>query len=117
MPRVETTGAAAGRVRGTDAVLAAGAVDAVCEQIVAGADQDGDVLVLCGTTLIVWVTIGEFREVPGLWTLPHTAAGQVSDRRAEQRGRPVPRLGGPPRRAGRRRRTRAGAGVVAVPAR
>ena len=77
MPRVEPTGAAAGRVRGTDSVLAVGAVDAVCEQIVAGADQDGDVLVLCGTTLIVWVTTGEFREVPGLWTLPHTAAGKL----------------------------------------
>jgi xylulokinase len=73
MPRVEMTGAAAGKVRGADAVLAAGAVDALCEQIVAGADKDGDVLVLCGTTLIVWVTIPEYREVPGLWTLPHTA--------------------------------------------
>jgi xylulokinase len=76
MPKVEMTGAAAGRVRGSDAVLAAGAVDALCEQIVAGADNDGDVLVLCGTTLIVWVTIPEYREVPGLWTLPHTAAGK-----------------------------------------
>ena len=76
MPRVQPTGAAVGRVRDTDAVLAAGAVDAVCEQIVAGADHDGDVLVLCGTTLIVWVTIGEFREVPGLWTLPHPASGK-----------------------------------------
>lgn len=77
MPRVETTGVAVGRLRGIDTVLAAGAVDAVCEQIVAGADQDGDVLVLCGTTLIVWVTTSEFREVPGLWTLPHTAAGKL----------------------------------------
>ena len=76
MPRVQPTGAAVGRVRDTDAVLAAGAVDAVCEQIVAGADHDGDVLVLCGTTLIVWVTIGEFREVPGLWTVPHPASGK-----------------------------------------
>jgi xylulokinase len=76
MPRVEATGAAAGRVRGTDAVLAAGAVDALCEQIVAGADHDGDVLVLCGTTLIVWVTVGDYRDVPGLWTLPHTAPGK-----------------------------------------
>lgn len=77
MPRVETTGAAAGRVRDSDCALGVGAVDAVCEQLVAGADQDGDVLVLCGTTLIVWVTSGEFREVPGLWTLPHTAAGKL----------------------------------------
>lgn len=77
MPQVKTTGVAAGRLRGSDTVLAAGAVDAVCEQIVAGADEDGDVLVLCGTTLIVWVTTSEFREVPGLWTLPHTAAGKL----------------------------------------
>ena len=70
------TGAAVGEVRDTDAVLAAGAVDALCEQLVAGADRDGDVLVLCGTTLIVWVTIPDYREVPGLWTVPHTAAGK-----------------------------------------
>ena len=76
MPRIEMTGKAAGRVRDTDAVLAAGAVDALCEQFVAGADSEGDVLVLCGTTLIVWITIPEYREVPGLWTLPHTAAGK-----------------------------------------
>lgn len=72
LPRVETIGSAAGRVRGTDAVLATGAIDALCEQFVAGADHDGDVLVLCGTTLIVWTTIPEFRQVPGLWTVPHT---------------------------------------------
>ena len=35
----------------TGAVLAVGAIDALCEQMVAGADDDGDVLVLCGTTL------------------------------------------------------------------
>ena len=75
MPRVETIGAAAGRVRGTGAVLGIGAIDALCEQIVAGADRDGEVLVLCGTTLIVWTTIPEARQVPGLWTIPHTDAG------------------------------------------
>lgn len=75
MPRVATTGTAAGQVRDTDAVLAAGGVDALCEQIVAGADREGDVLVLCGTTLIVWATIARYREVPGLWTIPHTATG------------------------------------------
>jgi xylulokinase len=74
MPRVEQTGAAVGQVR--DAVLAAGSVDAVCEQLVAGADKDGDVLVLCGTTLIVWITVPEYREVPGLWTVPHIRAGR-----------------------------------------
>ncbi|WP_407688465.1 xylulokinase [Mycobacterium sp. HUMS_1102779] len=76
MPRVETVGAAAGRLRQTGAVLATGAVDALCEQIVAGTDRDGDVLVLCGTTLIVWATVAEARHVPGLWTIPHTAAGK-----------------------------------------
>jgi xylulokinase len=76
MPRIEMTGKAAGQVRGTDAVLGTGAADALCEQLVAGADADGDVLVLCGTTLIVWVTIPAYREVPGLWTLPHTAVGK-----------------------------------------
>ncbi|MCV7233291.1 xylulokinase [Mycobacterium branderi] len=76
MPRVDAPGAAAGKVRHTDTVLAVGAIDALCEQLVAGADQEGDVLVLCGTTLIVWVTISEHRQVPGLWTIPHTAAGK-----------------------------------------
>ncbi len=76
MPRVAATGAAVGQVRGTDAVLAVGTIDALCEQIVAGADQDGDVLVLCGTTLIVWTTIPEARQVSGLWTIPHIAAGK-----------------------------------------
>jgi xylulokinase len=75
LPRVETIGAAAGQVRGTGAVLAIGAIDAVCEQIVAGADRDGEVLVLCGTTLIVWATISGARQVPGLWTIPQTLAG------------------------------------------
>ena len=78
MPRIEASGVAAGWLRDTDAVLAVGAIDALCEQMVAGADNDGDVLVLCGTTLIVWVTIPEAREVPGLWTIPHiTGKSQI----------------------------------------
>ena len=76
MPRVEPTGAAVGQLRDADAVLAAGSVDALCEQLVAGAGRDGDVVVLCGTTLIVWITIPEYREVPGLWTVPHIAEGR-----------------------------------------
>jgi xylulokinase len=76
MPRVEMMGAAVGHVSGTDTVLAAGAIDALSEQLVAGANQDGDVLVLCGTTLIVWVTITQAKEVPGLWTIPHIAGGK-----------------------------------------
>jgi sugar (pentulose or hexulose) kinase len=76
MPRVETIGAVAGQLRGTGALLAIGAIDALCEQIVAGADRDGEVLVMCGTTLIVWTTVPEARQVPGLWTIPHTTAGK-----------------------------------------
>jgi xylulokinase len=68
MPRVDAPGAAAGEVG--NSVLAVGAIDALCEQMVSGADDVGDVLVLCGTTLIVWVTIPEARQVPGLWTIP-----------------------------------------------
>ncbi|MGX9789980.1 xylulokinase [Mycobacterium sp. MMS18-G62] len=76
MPRVEETGTAVGRLHGSDAVLGAGSVDALCEQLVTDANRDGDVVVLCGTTLIVWVTIPEYRDVPGLWTLPHTTGGK-----------------------------------------
>jgi xylulokinase len=76
MPRVEQIGTGVGQLRDSDGVLAAGSVDALCEQLVASADRDGDVVVLCGTTLIVWITIPEYREVPGLWTLPRSAAGK-----------------------------------------
>lgn len=68
MPGVAAPGTAVGQAG--DAVLGVGAVDAVCEQMVSGATDVGDVLVLCGTTLIVWVTIPEARQVPGLWTIP-----------------------------------------------
>ena len=79
MPRVETIGTAAGRVQGNGPVLGIGAIDAICEQILAGADREGEVLVMCGTTLIVWTIVAEAaeaRQVPGLWTIPHTSAGK-----------------------------------------
>ncbi|OBB94036.1 FGGY-family carbohydrate kinase [Mycobacterium sp. 852002-40037_SCH5390672] len=76
MPRVESMGAVVGQVHGTEAALATGTIDALCEQMVAGADGDGDVLVMCGTTLIVWTTITEARQMPGLWTIPHTTPGK-----------------------------------------
>ena len=59
------------------ALLGGGTIDAFGEQLVAGADQVGDVLVLCGTTLITWGIIPEWLEVPGLWTVPHSTPGQV----------------------------------------
>jgi sugar (pentulose or hexulose) kinase len=68
---VEMAGAGVGRLDGDGPVLAAGSVDAWCEQLVAGASQDGDVHVICGTTLIVWAVVPGSPSVPGLWTVPH----------------------------------------------
>ena len=77
MPLIVNMGARAGTVTGTDAALAGGTVDAMCDQIVSGADNEGDVLVICGATLIVWAVVEEWVDIPGLWTVPHTVAGKV----------------------------------------
>ncbi|HUY63129.1 MAG TPA: FGGY-family carbohydrate kinase [Acidimicrobiales bacterium] len=77
LPTVVPMAQAAGTVTGTDTVIAAGTVDALCDQIVSGADQAGDVLVICGATLVVWAVVDEWIEVPGLWTVPHTVPGKV----------------------------------------
>ncbi len=74
VPQVVAMGQAAGRVDG--AVLASGTIDAMGEQIVAGADHDGDVLVICGTTLIVWAVTPTWQQAPGLWSIPHTTPGK-----------------------------------------
>jgi xylulokinase len=71
IPRMAGMGEAIGSVRGSSAVLDAGGVDAVGEQLVAGAHNQGDVHVLLGTTLIVWAVLPEHREVAGLQTIPH----------------------------------------------
>ncbi|HEX5614359.1 MAG TPA: FGGY-family carbohydrate kinase [Acidimicrobiia bacterium] len=77
MPRIEVSGRAVGDVVDVPGcVLEAGTIDALGEQVVAGADRDGDVLVICGTTLIVWIVVSEPREVPGCFTVPHTVAGK-----------------------------------------
>jgi xylulokinase len=75
LPRLVPTGWEAGRVGAGGPALASGCVDAMAEQLVAGADQPGDVLVLFGTTLIVWVVAAEAAEVPGYVSIPHTASG------------------------------------------
>ena len=76
MPRIEVSGRAVGEVRDVKGcVLEAGTIDALGEQVVAGADRVGDVLVICGTTLIVWVVVSEPRAVPGCFTVPHTVPG------------------------------------------
>jgi xylulokinase len=78
LPRLVPTAWECGRVGGPDGpVLASGCIDALAEQIVAGADDDGDVLVILGTTLIVWgVTTSE--KVPdGHYAIPHTTQGKM----------------------------------------
>src|ERR1700730_1345710 len=65
LPRLVPTGGEAGRIGGDGPPLASGCIDAMAEQLVAGADRPGDVLVLLGTTLIVWIVAGEAAEVPG----------------------------------------------------
>ena len=57
------------------APIAAGTVDALAEQLVAGADSPGDVLVICGTTLITWAICEGWPEAEGLWTIPHLQTG------------------------------------------
>ncbi len=77
LPLVTGMGEGIGTVPGTPTAFAGGSIDAFCEQIVAGATRPGDVLVIFGATLIVWVVTEEWREVPGLTTLPNLVAGQV----------------------------------------
>ena len=76
LPRVVPTGWECARVDGDGPSLASGCIDALAEQIVAGADEVGDVLVILGTTLIVWVVTAREVTVPGYWTIPHTSAGK-----------------------------------------
>ncbi len=76
LPGVEMMGVPIGRLGGDGPLLATGSVDAMCEQLVSGADEEGDVHVLCGTTLITWAVVSVARQVPGLWTIPHTLPGR-----------------------------------------
>ncbi|MSO37731.1 MAG: xylulose kinase [Acidimicrobiia bacterium] len=79
LPKLVPTGWACGHVDG-DAdgpVLASGCIDALADQIVAGADNEGDVLALLGTTLIVNTVTTSESDVPGCWVIPHTARGKL----------------------------------------
>jgi xylulokinase len=81
LPEVVDMGAPVGRVSegrlGYKAVVAGGTVDALCDQIVSGALESGDVLVVFGATLVVWAVVDQWMEVDGLWTVPHTVEGKV----------------------------------------
>jgi xylulokinase len=54
-----------------------GLADAWAEAMVAGADEPGDALIICGTTLIVWPVVAEPAVVDGLWTIPHPHSGNT----------------------------------------
>jgi xylulokinase len=72
MPMVVPMGHAAGTLPGSDTVITGGTIDALCDQIVAGANEPGDVLVIFGATLIVWAVCDEWLVAPGLISYPHT---------------------------------------------
>jgi xylulokinase len=72
MPLVVPMGEAAGHLPGSDTVITGGTIDALCDQIVAGATEPGDVLVIFGATLIVWAVCEEWVVAPGLVSFPHT---------------------------------------------
>ncbi len=77
MPRIAPSGQPAAPVRGfKNAVLEPGTIDAMGDQVVAGADNVGDVLVLLGTTLITWAVIPEPIETADAYSIPHTAPGK-----------------------------------------
>jgi xylulokinase len=77
MPNIAISGTAVAEVRGRPGcVLEGGTIDAMAEQLVAGADNEGDVLVICGTTLIVWAVSSEPVQVPHYYSIPHTAPGK-----------------------------------------
>lgn len=72
LSQAELPGAPVGKVDGDGPVMSAGTVDVWCEQLVAGAENLGDVHVICGTTLIVWAVVPSGGETPtGLWLVPH----------------------------------------------
>jgi xylulokinase len=78
MPEIGISGTSLGEVRGyRDCVLEGGTIDAMAEQLVAGADDVGDVLVILGTTLIVWCVVPDLVDVAPFYCVPHTAPGGV----------------------------------------
>jgi len=77
MPRIGPMGQPLSELRDRPGcVLEGGTIDAMGEQLVAGSDDVGDVLVICGTTLIVWAALAEPTAVERHYTIPHTAPGK-----------------------------------------
>ena len=76
LPGLSPGAEAIGDVDGT--LVSGGAIDALVEQFVSDAGEPGDVLVICGTTLIPWALTDSWQEVEGLWTAPYTQPGLVA---------------------------------------
>ena len=78
LPGLQPGQGAIGEVEGLPGtLLGPGTIDAYGEQLMAAADHDGDVLVILGSTLIVWLVVPDWVEVDGLWTVPHTTPGKT----------------------------------------
>ena len=73
LPVISAGAAAVGERDG--ALVSAGTIDALGEQLAAPCGDVGDVLVMCGTTLLPWILTDEWIEVEGLWTFPSARAG------------------------------------------
>jgi xylulokinase len=76
LPRIVLMGGAAGTMPDSDTVVAGGAIDAVCDQVVSGAGEAGDVYAVFGATLIAWVITDAWVEAPGFISYPHTVPGR-----------------------------------------
>jgi xylulokinase len=78
MPAINPPGQALGEVIGRpDCVLEGGSVDAFAEQLVAGAGEVGDVLVILGTTLIVWAVAPEDPKLANYYAMPNLSGGDT----------------------------------------
>jgi xylulokinase len=80
LPPVQEPGSPAGRLarwagsaRRVGPVLAAGSLDVWCEQLVAGAEDIGDVHVILGTSLVVWAIAERASQHQGLWSVPDSS--------------------------------------------
>ena len=70
LPRLAEPSEQIGDVEGVP--VSAGSIDAFCEMLVTEAQDVGDVLIMCGSTLVCWTIMeNEPAEPNGLWVLPH----------------------------------------------
>ena len=77
-PIPRNTSGGADSIIGATTAISGGTIDALAEQTVADAHAIGDVLVVCGTTLIIWGLTDEWREVEGLWTIPYAVDNRIA---------------------------------------